>query len=64
MQWFKKLLRLGGTDDWRRGSGGAAPACAGEPSARALVERSLPEKALWSVERWVERNGISLATAS
>lgn len=44
--------------------GRAGHACAGEPSVRTLVACSLSENALWYVERWVEKNGISLMTGS
>jgi len=46
------------------GGGGASRACTGEPFVRMLVACSLPENALWYVERWVGKNGISLLIGS
>lgn len=44
--------------------GGAGHVCPGEPFVRMLVACSPSENALWYVERWVEKNGISLMIGS
>lgn len=66
MQWFKQLFWCRSIDDCKRdlGRGRAGHACTGEPFVRMLVACSLPENALWYVERWVGKNGISLMIGS